>query len=614
MPFRFGQRLAHAPTHQARWTSVALAALLTGATALLGPAQSTERLHGIAMHGTPALAAGFPHFPYADPAAPRGGRLRLADTGSFDSLQPLIPRGVAPGGVREWVYESLMVRAQDEPFSLYGLIAESVELPEDRASATFHLRPGARFADGKAITAADVVFSLEVLKEKGQPFFRSYFRAVSNVEAIGERSVRFTFSADGNREIPLIVALMPILPSHALTAETFDRTSLSPPLGSGPYTVERIEAGRTLTFRRRADWWGRDLPVNRGRFNFDEIRVEFFREQTALFEALKTGNIDFLREDSPERWAQGYDFPAIRDGRLVRRAIDVATPAGMNALVFNTRRPLFQDPRVRDALIHLFDFEWVNRSLFHGLYTRTESYFARSALASTGRPADVRERALLAPFPDAVLPEVLAGTYRFPGTDGTGFSREHARSAMDRLEAAGYVMRDGRLVHGATGRRLTFEIMARNRAQERLFLAFAEPLKKLGIHPSIRQVDDAQFWARLKRFDFDMVQWAYGASLSPGNEQQNRWGSRAAAIDGSLNFAGVRAPAVDAMIANLLTARSNEDFTAAVRAFDRVLLSGHYAIPLFHLPKQWLVHTAKLRSPSRHGLAGAQLDTWWLTP
>lgn len=614
MPLRVGHLARPLLASRTAWANATLAALVTGALALLGPAQGSERLHGIAMHGSPALAVGFPHFTYADPAALRGGRLRLADTGSFDSLQPLIPRGVAPGGVREWVYESLMVRAQDEPFSLYGLIAESVELPEDRASATFHLRPEARFADGKPITSADVVFSLEVLKEKGQPFFRSYFRAVTKVEAMGERTVRFTFSADGNREIPLIVALMPILPSHTLTAETFDRTSLTPPLGSGPYAVERIEAGRSVTFRRRADWWGRDLAVNRGRFNFEEIRVEFFRESTALFEALKTGSVDFLREDSPDRWALGYDFPAIRDGRLVRRAIDVATPAGMTALVFNTRRPLFEDARVRDALIRLFDFEWVNRSLFHGLYTRTESYFARSALASTGRPADARERALLAPFPDAVLPEILAGTYRFPATDGTGFSRENARAAMDRLEAAGYVLRDGRLVHGTTGRRLTFEIMARNRAQERLFLAFAEPLKKLGIYPSIRQVDDAQFWARLRRFDFDMIQWAYGASLSPGNEQQNRWGSRAAGIDGSLNFAGVRSPAADTMIAHLLAARTEEDFTAAVRAFDRVLLSGHYVIPLFHLPKQWVVHNAKLRSPARHGLTGAQLDTWWHAP
>ena len=385
---------------------MALAAMIGS----MAPASAAERLHAMTMHGTPARSPDFKHFPYADPAAPRGGRLRLADTGTFDSLQPLIPRGVAPGGVREWVYESLMVRAQDEPFTLYGLIAESVDLPDDRTSATFHLRPEARFADGRTITPADVVFSFEVLKEKGQPFFRSYFRAVTKVEAVGERAVRFTFTADGNREIPLIVALMPILPSHALTVETFDRTSLAAPLGSGPYAVDRIDAGRMVTFRRRADWWGRDLAVSRGRFNFDEIRVEFFREQTALFEALKTGSVDFMREDSPERWATGYDFPAIRDGRLLRQAIDVATPAGMSALVFNTRRPIFEDARVRDALIRLFDFEWINRSLFHGLYTRTESYFARSALASAGRPADARELTLLAPFPEAVLPAILAGT------------------------------------------------------------------------------------------------------------------------------------------------------------------------------------------------------------
>ena len=570
------------------------------------PAWGTQPMHGLAMHGTPKHPAGFSHFPYVRPDAPRGGRLTQGMLGTFDSLNPFIIRGVSASGLREYVFESLMARSADEPFTLYGLIAESVELPADRAWVTFNLRPEARFADGQPITPDDVLFSHALLKERGWPYHRSHYGKVAKAEKIGERSVRFTFESAGDREVPLLLALMPILPRHRLDAETFDRTTLEPPLGSGPYNVARVDAGRSNTYRRNDNWWARDLPVMRGRFNFDEIRVEYFRDASSMFEAFKAGELDIRLEDDPGRWVEGYDFAAVTDGLVIKREFDTGLPSGMSGLVFNTRRPAFKDPRVRRAFNLLFDAEWMNRNLFNGLFKRTESYFERSYLSSHGRPADARERALLAPFAEFVKPEVLEGTYRQPVTDD---SRANLKAAHKLLLEAGYEIKGGRMMKA--GRRLSVEFLAQTRAQERLLLSYARTLDKLGIALGVRQVDSAQYNARLKSFDFDMVQWNWSASLSPGNEQVNRWSSKAADIEGSLNLAGVKNPAADAMIEAMLQADTEEDFIAAVRAFDRVLISGDYAIPLFYLPKVWVAYRSHLKFPSTLPLGGFDVDTWW---
>jgi len=588
---------------------VVLALAVLAAALLLGTGARAEPVHGIAMHGTPRHPPGFAHFPYVEPDAPKGGRLVLGALGTFDSLSPFIIKGVSPPLLREYVYESLLARSSDEPFTLYGLIAETVEVPEDRSSITFHLRPQARFADGAPVTPEDVLFSHALLKEKGWPYHRSHYGKVARAERTGEHSVRFTFDAPGDREIPLIIGLMPILPRHKVDPAAFERTTLEPPLGSGPYAVARVDAGRSLTFRRNPDWWARDLPVARGRFNFDEVRIEFFRDAASLFEAFKAGEVDLRPEDDAGRWLEGYDFPAARDGRVLKRELPTRLPSGMSALVFNTRRPMFADPRVRRAFILLFDAEWINRSLFNGVYARTQSFFERSDLSSHGRPADARERALLAPFASLVKPAVLEGTFRLPVTDGSGADRTNLRAAHALLREAGYEPRGGRLVKGDTP--LAFEFLAQTRQQERLMLAYASTLERLGIEVSIRQVDTAQYWSRLKSFDFDMIHWTWSASLSPGNEQINRWSSRAADIEGSLNYPGVKNPAADAMIEALLAARGEEEFTAAVRAFDRVLMSGDYVLPLFHLPRVWVAHWAHLRFPRTPPLGGFDLDTWW---
>ncbi len=572
---------------------------------------SAEPVHGIAMHGAPKLPADFQHFSYANPQAPKGGRLVLAAYGSFDSLNPLIIKGEAAAGIREFVYDSLMARGLDEPFSLYGLVAQTVEMPEDRSSITFNLDPKARFSDGTPLTADDVLFSFELLKTKGRPNHRTYFAKVAKAERLSDHAVRFTFDAGGDREIPLILALLPVLPRHLVDPDTFESTSLAPPVGSGPYRVAKVDAGRSITYERDPDYWGKDLPVNRGRFNFDEIRFDFFREGSVMFEAFKTGQVNIWPEEDPRRWANGYDFAAVTDGRVVKRAFDIGLPAGMTALVFNTRRKVFADPRVRRALILLFDFEWINRTLYAGLYDRTESYFERSILSSAGRPADARERALLAPYAQYVKPEVMAGTFRFPTTNGTGRSRENQQEAFGLLKEAGYELKDGKLVDGRSGRQLEFEILAASTSQEGLLLSFARDVERLGIKVKLRVVDSAQYQSRLTTYDYDMVQNTWASSLSPGNEQLFRWSTAAAKTPGTYNFAGVENPAADAMIQALLEAKPEEDFVSAVRALDRVLLSGDYVIPLFYVPKQWVAYWTRLDHPEKTPLFGYNVDTWW---
>ena len=462
------------------------------------------------------------------------------------------------------------------------------------------------------MTVDDVIFSMELLREKGRPNHRSYYAKVEKTEQIGERGVKMIFKADGDREMPLIMGLMPVMPKHLVDPAKFDATSLEPPIGSGPYTVTGVDPGASLTLTRNPDYWGRDLPVNRGRYNFSEIRYEFYRDANSLFEAFKKGLFVINTESDPGRWARDYDFPAVADGRVVKATFETGTPSGMLGLVFNTRRPFFADRRVREALILLFDFEWLNKNLFHGLYERTQSYFDGSELSSHGRPADAREKELLAPFPDAVTEAAMDGTLTQPVTDASGRDRNNRRNALQLLKEAGYEPVDGKLIETATGEAVGFEMLAATRDQERLFLNFARALRQVGIDVRIRQVDSAQYQARKTSFDFDMIQNSWGASLSPGNEQSFRWSQAAAGSEGSFNYPGVKSQAVDAMIAALLAAKTRADFVSAVRALDRVLMSGSYVVPLFHAPAQWVAYWRQLQHPAVTPLYGVQIDSWWL--
>jgi peptide/nickel transport system substrate-binding protein len=591
--------------------------LLTAALglAVLGcGSAAAEPRPSIALHGVPLFADNFPAFPYVNPGAPRGGRLTLGVLGSFENVNPFIVQGTPASGIREFVVESLMARSLDEPFTLYGLLAETIDIADDRSSVTFMLNAAAKFSDRTPVTPDDVITSFELLKSKGRPNHRTYFAKVTSAEKVGERGVRFTFQDATDRELPLILGLMPVFAKHATSIEKFDTASMTPLIGSGPYTVSQVDPGRSISFARDNDYWGRDLAVNRGRFNFNEIRFDYFRDSSVMLEAFKSGAVDLRLEEDPGRWADAYDIPAVRDGRIIKAEFDIGLPAGMTALVFNTRRPVFADPRVRRALIMLFDFEWTNRTLYNGLFKRTTSYFERSYLASTGRPADARERALLAPFPDAVRPEFLEGAYKFPSSDGSGQNRANQKAAFALLSEAGMVLKDGRLVTANGGQQLAFEILANSNAQEALLLSYARSLEPLGIAVRVRVVDSAQYQERLSSYDYDMIQNTWPASLSPGNEQLFRWSAKTADTKGSYNFAGVKNPAADAMIDAMLAADTEGDFVSAVRALDRVLLSGDYVVPLFYTPRQWVPYWARLRHPDKTPVFGYSIDTWWVDP
>ncbi len=576
-----------------------------------GAVKAETQRHGIAMHGEPALGPGFPHLPYADPKAPKGGRIVLALQGSFDSLNPLIVIGVAPDIVPRYVLQSLMMRSLDEPFTVYGLVARSAEMPDDRSSITFNLDPRARFSDGRPLTAEDVRFTFDLLRNHGKPFHRSSFGQVRAVGVENPHRIRFDLSGSNDRELPLIIATMPIFAAHATDPEAFAGTTLTPPVGSGPYAISEVKPGERIVLTRRRDYWAADLPVTRGLYNFDEIRYDFYRDANSLFEAFKAGLYDFRIEGDPGRWATGYGIPAVASGRIVRETLPIRLPKGMNGFVFNTRRTLFADPRVREALGYVFDFDWVNRNLFFGLLTRSDSYFAGSDLSSAGRPADQRERALLAPFADAVRADILEGRWAPVSADGSGRDRDAARRALDLLSEAGWTLDNHGLRHQDTGRPFAFEMLVNSRQQERLALNFAQSLGRIGIEARVRLVDDVQYWRRLAQFDFDMVQWVWPASASPGNEQRNRWSAAAAQRSGSLNYSGAASPAVDRMIDALLEARSREEFVSAVRALDRVLLSGLYVVPLFYVEDQWIAYDSSLKRPGRIPLIGTSIDAWW---
>jgi peptide/nickel transport system substrate-binding protein len=589
--------------------------MLTSVVAVrAGSAASSEGsriAHGLAMHGEPALPEGFAHFPYANPFAPKGGRIALGLQGSFDSLNTFIVRGVAPDVVPRFVVQGLMTRSLAEPFTLYGLIARSVEIPSDRSYVAFRIDPRARFSDGRAVTAEDVRFSFELLKRHGRPFYQTNFSQIRQAPIVGDETIRFELASVEDRELPLLLALMPVFPAHATDEARFAETSFQPLTGSGPYRVSEVRPGERIVLTRRPDYWATDLAVHRGLFNFDEIRYDFYRDANTLFEAFKVGLYDLRVEGDPGRWRTGYDIPAVREGRILRETIPIALPKGMNGYVFNTRRPLFADIRVREALGFLFDFEWVNRNLYYGTLRRTASYFDGSDLSARGVAATGRERALLAPFPGAVRPDILEGRWLPPASDGSGRDRDLARQALSLLGEAGWLLDGDVLRHRQTAQSFAFEILVNSRSQERLALNFAQSLSRVGVQADIRLVDDAQYWRRLSSFDFDMVQWTWPVSASPGAEQRGRFGSDAADRPGTLNYAGAKSPAIDRMIEAMLAAESREDFVAAVRALDRVLLSGFYVVPLFHIPDQWLAYDAKLKPPPATPLLGRPIELWW---
>jgi len=603
------------PRNRAAACSVLLLALaICGTPGALRQAHAAEPRHAIAMHGAPALPEGFTRLPYADPAAPKGGRLVQGVLGTFDSLNPLIVKGIAPPSIRGYVIESLMARGYDEPFTLYGLIARAIETDAQRSYVTFHLDPAAKFSDGKPVTAEDIIFSWQLLRDKGRPNHRTYYAKVAKAEALGEQAVRFDLSGSDDRELALILGLMPVLAKHAVKPETFEETSFQAPLGTGPYVVGEVDPGKSVTLKRNPDYWGRDLAINRGLWNFDEVRFDYYREANSHLEAFKRGLYDLRNEHDPGRWQTAYDFAAVRDGRVLKEALPTGVPKASSYFVFNTRRAVFSDIRVREAISLLFDFEWINHGYFFDLYQRSASYFDGSELSSHGRPADQREKALLAPFAEAVRADVLDGTWSPPVSDGSGRDRVTLKRALDQFAAAGYELRGTALVERKSGRPLTFEILVTARDEERLALLFSQSLKRAGIAAHVRMVDAVQYEGRRLSYDFDMIQNRWDQSLSPGNEQAFYWGSAAADQPGTRNYMGVKSPAVDAMIAALLKAEDRGDFVAAVRALDRVLISGFYVIPLFYLPAQWVARWTTVGRPATTSLYGYLPETWWREP
>ena len=579
--------------------------------------------HGIAMVGEPALPAGFDHLPYVDPDAPKGGRITYGVVGTFDSMNPMIVQGGLTSArglssdpmLGNLVFESLLARSADEPFTLYGFIAETVETPPDRSWVEFTIDPRAKFSDGEPVTVDDVVFSLELLRDKGRPNYRSYYSKVERIERVGERGVRFHIENANDRELPLILGLMPVLPQHAVDPETFDRSTLATPIGTGPYIVSEIRPPNYVTYKRNPDYWAKDLPIKRGLDNFDEIRVDYYRDATSMFEAFKKGLYQINPDGDPAQWNTAYDFPAVRDGRVVQEAFKTGTPKGMSGFVFNTRRAIFADPAVRKALADVFDFHWVNHNLYYDAYVRAAGYFNDSELSSVGRPADEREKALLAPYPGVVSPAVMDGTYLPVDSDGSGADRNVLRAALSALQDAGYALdANNALVNTATGKPLAFEILVTTKEDERLALAYQRTLGRIGVKATIRNVDSAQFQQRRQTYDFDMTRMTWAASLSPGNEQNFRWSQAAADTEGTFNLPGAKLEAIDAMIEAMLSAPTREDFVAAVRALDRILISGNYVVPLFYLPEAWVARWTTVARPEKTALTGPRMESWYAAP
>ncbi len=564
---------------------------------------------GLAMHGTPKLGVDFTSFPYADVRALKGGRLVQAQYGNFDSLNPFSVRGNVARNLRERVFESLLERNYDEAFSLYPLLAEEVFTPPDRSFVRFTLNPKARFSDGQPVTTEDVAFTWEILKNKGRPNHRYYYGRVTHIERPNDTTITFHFDPKtADREMALIIGLMPILPKHVYAARDIQAATLQFPIGSGPYIVEEITPGAQVRFQFNPDYWGADLPVTQGRHNIITLVDDYYRDQSAAFEAFKSGLVDIWVETDSQRWLGGYAFPAARDGRVVKQEIQLGTPSGLRAIVMNTRRPALAPSAVRQVMDLMFDFQWTNKILYGGLFTRTDSYFGNTDLSAAGRAALPAERKILG---DRLSEPALDIGYQPPVSDGSGRDRNLKRQALLILEAAGYQL-DGKTLRAPNGAPVNLELLVQRREDERLALAYRRMLAQVGITLSVRLVDASQYQRRLQTFDFDMIIYNYYASLSPGNEQAYYWGSAAADTNGSRNYAGIKNSAVDAAISALTTAATPDAFTAAARALDRALMTGHYFVPLYHTSDQWVARWTQLEHPYRHSLYGMRLETWWL--
>ena len=584
----------------------AAASWLLAATACAAPKP------GIAMHGEPALPPDFKSLPYVNPDAPKGGQLRQAVTGTFDSVNPFIVKGSSATGVRTYVFESLLGRNWAEPFSLYGLLADSIDVSDDRQTFTFKLRPEAKFSDGSPVTAADVVFSMETLRDKGRPNFKNSYSKITKVETPDDHTIVF-HQESGDRELPLIIGVMPIVSKAFWSSRTFDATTLDPIMGSGPYVIAEVKAGESIIYRRSPDYWGKDLAISKGLWNFDEVRFDYYRDSNAAFEAFKSGQADVRVESDPIRWATGYDFPAAKEGKITLEKFEQKSPAPASGFAFNTRRPIFADPRVREALIMAFDFEWANANLFSGAYRRTYGYYSGSELSSLGKPADDREKAVLGEAAAKLRPDVLDGSYQLPVSDGSGRDRKILRKAVALLGEAGWTVTDAGLTN-AKGEQFAFTISTQNKDQEKVALHYQRTLHAIGIKAEVRVVDSAQFASIQKTYDYDMIPATWFNSLSPGNEQMLYFGSDGRTTEGTRNYPGIADPAVDSAIKAMLDAKTREDFVAAVHAEDRLLVSGFYLLPFYDAGGQWVARWNYIGRPDAQPLAGFEATTLWRNP
>src|SRR3954447_2463077 len=582
-----------------------------GPTVLTAPASAAPS-HGLSLFGDLKYGPDFKNFEYANPDAPKGGSMRLAAIGTFDSLNPYIVKGVAAAGIGQ-TFDTLMLSSEDEPGSEYGLVAESADLAPDRKSVLYTLRKEARFHDGSPITPEDVIWTFNTLREKGQPMYRSYYGDIEKVEADGERGIRFHFKSTENRELPQIVGQMPILSKKYWEGRDFTKTTLDAPLGSGPYKVEAVDPGRSITYRRVPDYWAAALPVRKGRNNVDQIHYDYYRDGTIALEALKAGQYDVRLENSSKAWATGYDGPALRQGLLKKEEIPNELPRGMQGFGYNLRRPLFQDPLVRQALAYAFDFEWSNKNLFYDAYKRTRSYFDNSELAATGLPQG-EELKILEPFRGKIPDEVFTKEYNPPKYDGSGNIRDGLREALKLLKEAGWSFKNEKLVNDKTGQPFDFEILLSDPQMERIVLPFAKNLERMGITAHVRTVDTAQYEKRMETFDFDMTVVVFGQSLSPGNEQREYWGSKSADEDGSPNPLGIKNPVVDEVVEQLIRSPDRASLIAHIHALDRVLQYGYYVIPNFHSTAFWVAYWDKFRRPEVSPKYGLGIDTWWVDP
>ena len=572
--------------------------------------------HGIAMHGDLKYPEGFTHFDYANPDAPKGGTMRLASTGGFDSLNPFILKGTPASGLTRlgqgFLYDSLTTQSNDEPFSQYGAIAKTIIWPEDRSWVTYKLEPNARFHDGEAIRSDDVKFTFDTLIEKGHPLYASYYGNVTSVETPDDLTVTFKFKDSTNKELALIIGQLPILPKHYWQDKEFNSANLTVPVGSGPYKIKSVDPGRSIVYERVKDWWAKDKNINKGQYNFDEVKYDYYRDDTVAIEGLKADQFDVRVELSSKQWATAYEGPQFKDGRMIKKLIEHDNPTGMQAFVYNTRRAPFDNIKVREALGYLFDYEWTNKTLFYGTYTRASSYFNNSELGSSGLP-EGEELEILNKYRDQLPEEVFTKTFKVPTTDGSGNIRRNMRQAIKLLKEAGWNLNGGKLVD-ANGKQMSFEIMIVSPSFERVILPFQKNLKRVGIEVDIRLVDVQQFIKRIQTFDFDVMVGTFGQSSSPGNEQRDYWHSSQADNQGSRNTIGIKNPVIDELIELVIQAPSRESLVARTRALDRVLLWNHYVIPQWHFPAYRVIYWNKFDYPKDAKTHYFTTDNWWVKP